>query len=192
MRHAAAVTLADELDGIAALAAIRTDPGERVAAVLATEPADRRKIYLCAFERAGSAERSWLALDSAGASVEDRAEVRAAVSIAALCELAEETAGGGDLDELRAQLVAVRLTEAPEGIDEAEAALDELQRVLGSPPALASPARLDAIGLAARSLEVALGGGLQPSPFAESLRGAGAVVEALLGDVERSYRGRLV
>ena len=186
------MTLAAELEGIAALAADRAEPAERVAAVLATEPAQGRRIYLCAFERAESEERAWLALDGDGEPVSDRADVRDAVSIAAMCELAEETAGGGDLDELRAQLVAIRLTEAPDGIDEAEAALDELQAVLGSPPALASPARLDAIGLAARKLEVALGGALQPSPFAEALRGAPEVVDALLGDVERSYRGTLV
>lgn len=184
--------LADELEGIAVLAAARAEAGERVAAVLATEPARGRRIYLCAFERTGAEERSWLALDDAGAPVASRTDVRDAVSIAAMCELAEETAGGGDLDELRAHLVAVRLTEAPEGIDEADAALDELLGVLGSPPALATPARLDAIGVAARKLEAALGGALQPSPFAEALRGAAEVVDALLGDVERSYRVPLV
>jgi len=185
------VTLSQELEGIAELAARRAEATERVAAVLATEPARGRRIYLCAFERSGSEERSWLALDGDGEPVADRGDVRDAVSIAAMCELAEETAGGGDLDELRAQLVAIRLTEAPDGIDEAELALDELQRVLGSPPALASPARLDAIGQAARKLEVALGGALQPSPFAEALRSSAEVVDALLGDVERSYRGPL-
>ena len=186
------MTLADELEGIAALAASRAEPDERVAAVLATEPAPERRIYLCAFERAAGEERTWLALDGAGEPVASRGDLRDAVSVAALCELAEETAGGGDLDELRAQLVAIRLTEAPDGIDEAESALYELQSVLGSPPVLATPARLDAIGQAARQLEVALGGGLQPSPFAEALRGSAAVVDALLGDVERSYRGPLV
>ena len=166
-------------------------PAERVAAVLATEPAPGRRIYLCAFERGGSEERSWLALDGDGEPIADRGDVREAVSIAAMCELAEETAGGGDLDALRAQLVAIRLTEAPDGIEEAESALDELEGVLGSPPVLASPARLDAIGQAARKLEVALGGTLQPSPFAEAMRSSADVVDALLGDVERSYRGPL-
>ncbi len=192
MRHAAAVTLADELERIAELAAAHIGADERVAALLATEPERGRRIYLCAFERADGLERSWLALDASGAPICDRKDVRDAVSIAAMCELAEETAGGGDLDDLRAQLVALRLTERPDGIDEAEAALDELQGVLGSPPALASPERLDAIGLAARKLEVALGSGLQPSPFAEALRGAAGVVDTLLGDVERSYRSALV
>ena len=185
------MSLADELERIAALAAAEAEPAERVAAVLATEPARGRRIYLCAFERDGG-DRSWLALDGSGRPVQGRTDVRDAVSIAALCELAEETAGGGDLDELRAQLVSLRMTERPDGIDEAEAALEELQRVLGSPPALASPERLDEIGLAARKLEVELGGALQPSPFAEALRSSSEVVDALVGDVERSYRGTLV
>ena len=181
------MTLAEELERIAALAGAYGKLGEHVSAVLATEPAPGRRTYLCAFERDG-VEQSWLALDHAGTTVAERAVVRQAVSIAALCELAEESAGGGDLDELRAQLVAVRISEQPEGIEDAEAALDELQRVLGSPPAVASPARLDAIGAAARELELALGGALQPSPFAEALTGSAAVVEALVADVERSYR----
>ncbi len=185
------MSLADELERIAALAAAEAEPAERVAAVLATEPARGRRIYLCAFERDGR-DRSWLALDGSGLPVRGRTDVRDAVSIAALCELAEETAGGGDLDELRAQLVALRMTERPDGIEEAEAALEELQRVLGSPPALASPERLDAIGVAARKLEVELGGALQPSPFAEALRSSAEVVGALVGDVERAYRGTLV
>jgi len=192
LRHADAVALADELERIAARAAVEAGPAERVAAVLATEPARGRRIYLCAFERPDGRNRSWLALDAVGAPVADRADVRDAVSIAALCELAEETATEGDLDELRAHLVALRITERPEGIEAAEAALDELQGVLGSPPALASPERLDAIGLAARTLEVALGGALQPSRFAEALRGSSAAVDSLLGDIERSYRGTLV
>ena len=60
--------------------------------------------------------------------------------------------------------------------------------MIGAPPALATPARLDAIGLATRRLELALGGALQGSPFADAMRGAGDVVDALTNDVERSYR----
>ena len=65
-------------------------------------------------------------LDARGRVVEDRALVRDAVSIVTMCELAEEAAGGGDLDELRSRLVALRLTENPPGIDEAEEAAIEL------------------------------------------------------------------
>lgn len=179
---------ADELERIAALAAAHAGAEERVVAVLAAEPAPGRRVYLCAFAEPGAEEQSWLGLDAYGVPLADRSQVRVAVSIVAMCELAEETAGGGDLDELRGQLVALRLTENPDGIDDAEVALDDLQAVLGSPPQLASPDRLDAIGVAARKLEVALSGPLQPSPFADALRGAGAIVDALFADVERGYR----
>src|SRR5439155_844976 len=80
-------------------------------------------IYLCSFVT-GEA-RSWLALDGAAQPLEDRSLVRDAVSIAALCEIADETAGGGDLEELRAQLEPLRLTEQPDGSEEAEAAVPE-------------------------------------------------------------------
>jgi hypothetical protein len=156
-------------------------------AMLAAEPVPGDRLYLCAFDE-GDGGRTWLALDADGEPVADRRRVREAVSILALCELAEETAGGGDLDELRSQLAALRVTESPPGIEEAEEAALELQRVLGAPPALASPARLDEIGVATRRLEQTLGGPTQGSPFAAAMKGAGDVVESLWGDVERSYR----
>ena len=164
------------------------EEGEELVGVVPAEPAGTR-VYLCAFERDGDA--TWIALDAAGRPVDDRALVRDAVSIAALCELAEETAAGGDLDDLRARLVALRVTENPPGIDEAEEALDGLQRVLGSPPQLATPARLDAIGVATRALELALGGAAQGSPFAVAMKSSTEVVDALLGDVLGSYRAPL-
>ena len=117
--------------------------------------------------------------------------MREAVSILALCELAEETAAGGDLDELRSQLAALRVPESPPGIEEAEEAALELQRVLGVPPMLATPARLDEIGAATRRLELALGGPTQGSPFAAAMKAAGDVVEALWDDVYGSYRAEL-
>lgn len=157
------------------------------AAVLAAEAAPGDRLYLCVFEEADGG-RTWLALAADGEPVADRRRVREAVSILALCELAEETAAGGDLDELRSQLAALRVTEAPPGIEEAEEAALELQRVLGAPPALATPARLDEIGVATRRLEQVLGGPTDGSPFAAAMKGAGDVVEALWGDVEHSYR----
>lgn len=174
--------LADDLERIAA--------GVGADAVLAAEahPADR--LYVCAFEEADGG-RTWLAFDGAGEPVSDRQRVRDAVSIVALCELAGEAAGGGDLDELRSQLAALRVTESPSGIEEAEEAALELQRVLGAPPTLATPARLDAIGAATRRLEVALGGAAQGSPFAAAMKGSGEVVDALVRDVERCYRTAL-
>ena len=116
--------------------------------------------------------------------------MRDAVSIAALCEVAEEAAFPGDLDELRSQLVALRITEDPQGIAEAEEAALQLQHVLGVPPHLSSPARLDAIGQAARRLERALDP-TGPSPFTTAMRSAVEVADALYGDVESAYLGPL-
>lgn len=179
--------LPDDLERVAAAAAAHGD-GDRVSGVLPTEAGGRR-VYVCAFEtREG--ERTWLALDGDGRPVVDRRDVRDAVSIAALCEVAEEAAFPGDLDELRAQLVALRITEAPEGIDEAEAAARDLQHVLGTPPHLATAERLDVIGQAARRLELALDP-TSASPFTAAMRGAADVADALWADVERAYRGEL-
>ena len=180
------MALADDLERVAAAAAGAEDG---LTGVLATEPASGRRIYLCAFETPERG-RTWLAVDDAGEPVGDRREIRDAVSIAALCEVAEEAAFPGDLDELRAQLVALRISEAPEGIEEAEQAARALQHVLGAPPHLASPARLDAIGEAARRLERALDPAA-PSPFTSAMRSAAAVADALWADVESAYRGPL-
>ena len=180
------MALADDLERVAA-AAVGADGG--LTGVLATEPGSGRRIYLCAFEGSDGG-RTWLAVDDAGEPIRDRREVRDAVSIAALCEVAEEAAFPGDLDELRAQLVALRISESPEGIEEAEQAARGLQHVLGAPPHLASPARLDAIGEAARRLERALDP-TAPSPFTSAMRSAVAVADALWADVESAYRGPL-
>ena len=153
--------------------------------MLPTEPEPGRRAYLCSFDGAGS--RSWLALDSDGRPLRERGLVRAAVSIAVLCELAEEAAGGGRLEELRAQLLSLRLTESPEGIEEAEEAALELERTIGAPPRLATPAHLDAVGAATRRLERALGEDLS-SPFAEMMKQAIAVVTELETDVLGGYK----
>ena len=116
--------------------------------------------------------------------------MREAVSIAALCEVAAERAGGGELEELRAELVALRLRENPPGIVEAEEAALALERVVGAPPRVASPAYLDDVGTAARGLERALGeDGI--SPFAEAMREALAAVEAVAADVQANYKREL-
>jgi hypothetical protein len=104
-----------------------------------------------------------------------------------MCELAEEAAGGGDLDDLRSRLVALRLTENPPGIDEAEEAAIELQSTIGAPPRVASPAHLDAVGGATRRLEEALGEG-PGSPFVEAMKAATGTVDALVRDVEARYK----
>ena len=182
------MALADDLERIAAAAATHGD-GAAVTGVLATEHTAGQRVYLCAFESA-EGERSWLALDGDAAPVGSQRDVRDAVSIAALCEVAEESAVPGDRDELRAQLVALRITEGPDGIDEAEDAARNLQHVLGAPPHLASPARLDEIGRSVRRLELALDP-TAPSPFSQAMRSAVEVADALWADVAAAYRGAL-
>src|SRR5689334_7431808 len=102
----AAMGLGDDLRRIAEVAVAFAEPGEELTAVIPTEPYVGRRVYLCAF--ADGEEKSWVALDEEGSPVADRRLLRDAVSIAAMCELAEETAGGGNLQELRAQLADLR------------------------------------------------------------------------------------
>jgi hypothetical protein len=156
--------------------------------VIPAEPGGGGRVYLCAF--VAGAERSWLALDEAGTPISDRRRVREAVSIAALCELAEDTAGGGDVAELRAQLAELRRAEGTPALEEAEEAAAELERTLRPPPRVASAAYLDEIGAATVRLERALGEAGR-SPFAEAMKGAAATVEELKLDVEANYRLRL-
>ncbi len=169
----------------AAAAAAALASGCRVAGVMACRTGAGRR-YLCAFED-GAGGRTWLALDDAGRPVAGRRDVRDAVSVAALCEIAAESAFPGELGELRAHLQALRERESPPGVDEAEAAAIALERVLGEPPHLATLERLDAIGSAARRLEQALDP-TAPSPFAVAMQAAQAAVEELVAEVEAGYR----
>jgi hypothetical protein len=180
------VALSDDLAGAGEAASAFCGPGERVAAVLAAEPASGARVYLCAFEGAAEAP-TWLALDDEGRPLDSRGAVREAVSIAAMCEIAEDSAGGGALDELRAQLAGLRLTENPPGIEAAEDAALALERVLQPPPRLATPAYLDAVGAASRRLEQALGDDVA-SPFAAAMSRALPAVEELAAEVERGYK----
>src|ERR671929_2259149 len=178
--------LREELERVGELAHRFAAPGETLAGILAAEPRPDTRVYLCAFvDEAGA--RSWVALDAAGEPITSRTAVRDAVSIAALCELAEETAGGGDLERLRADLVTLRLTENPPGIDEAEAAALELERVLGAPPRLATPSYLDAVGAATVRLEQTLGAA-GASPFATALKQSLVAVDELAAEVEARYK----
>lgn len=180
------VTLLADLERIATHAEKFAPAEGAVCAVLPAEPTPGVRSYVCAFETPDGS-RSWLVVDDEGGPLDDRRAVRDAVSIAALCEIAEESAAGGDLDELLSQLVALRLTENPEGIDEAENAVRALQETIGVPPTRASPARLDAIGAATRRLELALDPAA-PSPFTAALKGAQGTLEELLQEVVESYR----
>jgi hypothetical protein len=181
------VELYVDLERIAAAAQRLARPDEAVAGVIPTEPVGGRRVYLCAFSGPG---RTWVALDDEARIIVDRALVRSAVSVAALCELAEESAGGGKLEELRAQLVSLRLTEHPDGIEEAEAAALDLERTIGAAPRVATPGYLDAVGMATRRLEQALGEG-PGSPFVEAMKRATAVVDELEHEVEAGYKGEL-
>jgi hypothetical protein len=180
--------LAEDLERVAAVASGFAAEGEELTAVLVAEPSPDRRVYVCAYDRNGS--RSWLALDGDGRPLVRRVDVRDAVSIAALCELAVETAGGGDLEELRSQLLALRLRENPAGVEEAEEAALQLERTIGSAPRIASPAYLDAVGNATLRLEYALGQD-NGSPFAAAMKHAMGAVESLAADVEGSYKGPL-
>jgi hypothetical protein len=93
------VSLADKLDAIAETARTHADEGEELAAVIAAEPAHGVRVYLCAFT-AGE-RRTWLALRDGGRPVADRSLLKDAVSIAALCELADDALERPDAAELR-------------------------------------------------------------------------------------------
>lgn len=173
------MALADDLDRIAAHAA---GHGE-VAGVLAAEPAHARRFYLVAL--GGEEARRWAVLDDHGRIVEKREDVRDVASIVAMCELAEELAGGGDLEQLRTQLAQVRMVEQPPGIEEAEEAALALERTIGAPPRVATPAYLDEVGAATVVLERALGE--LSSPFSDAIRGATGAVDAFVKDVEAGY-----
>lgn len=183
------VGLGDELDRIRALAAGLGEPGDVVSGIVAAEPSEGRRVYVCSFDGADGL-RSWLAVLDDGSAVTSRSELRAAVSIAALCEVAADAAGGGDLDDLIARLVDLREREAPTGIEDAEAAARELREVVGDPPRLASSVRLDAIGAAARRLEQELQPS-GPSPFVTAMRAADGVVGELQREIEAGYRVEL-
>jgi hypothetical protein len=163
-------------------------PEERVVGILAAEPLGGGRIYLCAYAADGA--YGWLALDDTGTPVASRETVRQAASLAALCEVAEESAGGGDLGELRARLAELREREAPEGIEEAEQAAAALAETLQGEPRLATTDYLDRLGSASRRLEQALGDATG-SPFAAALQQAVPAVEELAADVERRYKGPL-
>jgi len=178
--------LTSDLMRIAGSAQAFADDGEELAGVIQAEPYGGRRVCLCAF-RDGDERVSWLALDEEGAPTRERPLVRETASIVALCELAEENAGGGRLEELRAQLVTLRLTESPPGIEEAEAAALTLEHVLGAQPRVASPGYLDAIGAATRELELALGGP-GASPFTEAMKASVETIDLFVRDVLRAYK----
>lgn len=184
------MSLSGDLDRIAEAAAAFAAPAEQVVGILAAEPLGYGRIYLCAYASASDGEYGWLALDDAGGPVVSRETVRQAASLAALCEVAEESAGGGDLAELRSRLAELREREAPEGIEEAELAAAALAETLQDEPRLATADYLDRLGAASRRLEQALGDAAG-SPFAAALQQAMPAVEELAAAVEQRYKGPL-
>jgi hypothetical protein len=84
----AAVELSDDVQRVAASAERFAAAGEQVEAVLAAEPAAGERTYLVAFSSGD--DRSWLALDAAGSAITSRERVHDAVSITAICEVAED------------------------------------------------------------------------------------------------------
>ena len=178
------MTVVEDVGRIATAAAAFAEAGEELAGMLVTETLGLR-VYLCAFDSAEG--RAWLSLGADGEPLTERRLVREAASLAALCEVAEESAGGGHLEELQARLAELRETDKPAGIEEAEAAAAALAETLQVEPRVASGAYLDAIGSASRRLEQALGeSGVSPCA-AEMLAGLGSV-EEFTEDVERNYK----
>ncbi|HUK97718.1 MAG TPA: hypothetical protein VLV46_08685 [Gaiellaceae bacterium] len=172
-------TLDEELVRAAEAAA----PSGEVTGVLAAEPREGLRLYLVSLQD-GEGTR-WIVVDREGAAVDRREDVRSVASIVALCELAADVAGGGNLAELRQELARLRLLEQAPGVAEAEEAADELERVIGVPPRVASPGYLDAVGEATTALEGALGD--LSSPFAAALRSGSGAVDEFMKDVERGY-----
>jgi hypothetical protein len=83
--------LEHDLRRIAEAAARHAGDGEEVAGIVPAEPANGLRLYVCVYR--AEAATSWLVLDATGVPVSDQALIRDAVSIAALCEVAEEAAG---------------------------------------------------------------------------------------------------
>ena len=175
------MALGDDLERIAAAAAGHGP----VSGVLAAEPAyEASRLYLVSFGEDDG--REWLVLDEQARPSDRRETVREVASIVVMCELAGELAGGGDLDALRAHLAELAVVEQPPGIEEAQEAALALERTIGAPPRVASPAYLDGVGAATRTLELALGE--HESPFAGAVAASAGVVEAFVREVEERYR----
>jgi hypothetical protein len=130
------VSLSEDVGRIAVVAAQYAAPGEDLAAVVPVEPASGERVYLCAFAQADGTQ-AWLGLDDRGAPLTNRTLIRDAASIAALVEIAEESASVPTLDEPRLaspayldSLGAVANGSVAGALQSALPAIDELTRDL--------------------------------------------------------------
>ena len=85
------MALEDDLRRIAEAAGRHASEGEEVSGIVPAEPGSGIRLYVCAY--GDQQATSWLVLDATGVAVQELQLVRDAVSIAGLCELAEEAAG---------------------------------------------------------------------------------------------------
>jgi hypothetical protein len=94
------VSLSEDVGRIAEVAVRYAAPGEELVAVLPVEPALGERVYLCAFAQPNGSQ-TWLGLDNRGSPLKNRTLIRDAASIAALVEIAEESAAVATGDEPR-------------------------------------------------------------------------------------------
>jgi hypothetical protein len=179
------VALTDDLERIATAAQALAEPAERVSGVLAVEPQPGFRVYLCAYDSG-----AWIVLDDAAKAVVDERLIRDAAQLAGLCEAAADIAGGEDLAELRVRLRELAETDAPAGIEEAEAAAAAVADALAAEPRVATTAFLDDLGARSRRLEHALGTD-SATPFGTAVQQVLPSVEELAADVVRNYKGTL-
>jgi hypothetical protein len=124
-----AIELDEELRRTAEAAVAFAEDGEELTGIVPAEPGIGVRVYLCAYGT--PEETTWLVLDADGSPVEDRSLVRDSVSIAGLCELAEEATGAASdgariasparLDELAAEAgpeLVGTLKQAADTVDE--------------------------------------------------------------------------
>jgi hypothetical protein len=140
------VTLEQELAATHEAAAAHAGPGERVAAVIPAEPAGGLRVHLVAFD--GGERLGYVMLDTDGEAVADERLVRDAVSLIALCELAEEVSMATAAAEIaeRFQAVSGLLAEdEPEASAAAERVAGAARRVgeVAAGPRVATPGYLD-------------------------------------------------
>jgi hypothetical protein len=129
------MALSDDLGRIAVAGGAHAQPAEELAAILVTESPSGRRTYLCAYD--DGTRRTWLALDDGGEPVVSGARVREAVSVAALYEIAVETASESDEEPRIASFAALddlggREPNVAAAIRDAVTSVDELTREVES------------------------------------------------------------